>query len=183
MRPVRFARRKENMPVRSYTIEDLKKALEEHDKWLNGLGGTRANLTGANLTRANLTDADLTGADLTGANLTRANLTGAKGITAPVIPHIDAAILQAIDAGGKLNMGDWHSCETTHCRAGWAIHLAGLPGKMLEDRVGPGAAGSLIYAASRPGKPIPNFYDRTEDAMADILAGAKEDPIPSEVQP
>ena len=31
-----------------------------------------------------------------------------------------------------------------------------------------GLAGTLIYAASRPGKPIPNFYTNNEAAMADI---------------
>jgi len=57
---------------------DLKNILLDHSKWLQGDGGSRANLTGANLTRANLTGANLTRANLTGANLTRANLTGAN---------------------------------------------------------------------------------------------------------
>jgi len=40
--------------------------------------------------------------------------------------------------------------------------------------MGSAAAGSLIYAASRPGKPIPNFYDNDERALADIKACAAE---------
>jgi uncharacterized protein YjbI with pentapeptide repeats len=138
---------------------------------------TRADLTGADLTRAVLTRAVLTRAVLTDAVLTRAVLTravltGAVGVTAPVIPDIDAAILKAIRDGGALDMGTWHVCETTHCRAGWAITLAGLPGKMLEDRIGPAAAGALIYAASRPGKPVPDFYAGNNEATADLEACA-----------
>lgn len=95
----------------------------------------------------------------------RAVLTGAVGATAPVIPNIDSAILAAVESPG---------CETTHCRAGWAVTLAGLPGKMLEERIGPSATGALIYAASRPGKPIPNFFATTEEAMEDMRKCAAE---------
>ena len=38
---------------------DLKKILDEHLLWLNGEGGSCANLFGANLRGANLSDADL----------------------------------------------------------------------------------------------------------------------------
>jgi len=138
-----------------------------------------ADLRGADLSGADLSGADLSGAVLRGADLRDADLSGAlKGI--PVVPHIDAAILRAIDAGGKLNMGNWHSCETTHCRAGWAITLAGAGGAALEFAMGPAAAGSLIYAASRPGQRIPNFYALDTAAMEDIKAGAVADPLPVE---
>lgn len=80
----------------------------------------------------------------------------------------------AIEAGGTLDMGSWHACETTHCRAGWAITLAGEAGAKLESEVGPAAAGALIYAKSCPDKPIPNFYASTKDALADIKARAGE---------
>ena len=71
---------------------DLKKILDEHLLWLNGEGGSRAdlrnadlsnadlfgaNLRGANLFGANLRDADLRNADLSNANLFGANLRGA----------------------------------------------------------------------------------------------------------
>ncbi len=80
----------------------LKEILDQHQLWIDGKGGSRANLCGsnlrdadlgganlggasltdadlggANLTRASLTDADLRGAILTGAILTGADLTGA----------------------------------------------------------------------------------------------------------
>ena len=90
----------------------------------------------------------------------------AGDITIPIIPEIDAQILAAIENGGTLEMGDWHTCDTTHCRAGWAIHLAGENGRLLELRVGSAAAGALIYQASRGS--YPDFYALNEAAMADL---------------
>ena len=56
---------------------DLKKILDEHLLWLNGEGGSRANLSNADLRDANLSNADLFGANLRGANLFGANLRNA----------------------------------------------------------------------------------------------------------
>ncbi len=53
---------------------DLKKILDEHLLWLNGKGGSRADLSGANLSDANLRNADLRNADLRCADLCGANL-------------------------------------------------------------------------------------------------------------
>ena len=137
-----------------------------------GLAVKWAIESGADLSGANLSGADLSGANLSGANLSGANLSGAA---IPVIEHIDAKILAAIEAGGKLDMTDWHICKTTHCRAGWAITLAGDGGAALENAVGPNAAGALIYAASRPDKPVPNFHTSDKDAMNDIRACAAQE--------
>lgn len=57
---------------------DLKKILDEHLLWLNGEGGSRADLRGANLFGANLSDADLRGANLRDADLPGADLSGAN---------------------------------------------------------------------------------------------------------
>ena len=62
---------------------DLKKILDEHLLWLNGKGGSCANLSnadlfGADLRCANLSDADLRDADLRCANLSNADLFGAN---------------------------------------------------------------------------------------------------------
>lgn len=115
--------------------------------------------------RADLSDADLSGADLSGAVLRRAVLSDAV----PLVENIDARILAACSADGcSLKMNDWHTCETTHCRAGWAIHLAGESGYALERAVGPSTAGALIYARSRPDQPIPDFYASDNSAMADL---------------
>jgi uncharacterized protein YjbI with pentapeptide repeats len=137
---------------------------------------SRADLSGANLSGAYLSDANLSGANLSGANLSGANLSGAKNLpTVPVIPNIDAAILAAIsNEKCSLNMNDWHTCETTHCRAGWAVHLAGEAGYDLDRRYGTNAAGAMIYNASRPGQPVPNFYTTNDNALADIQKCAAE---------
>jgi Pentapeptide repeats (8 copies) len=141
----------------------------------------RANLAGANLADANLAGANLAGADLARANLAGANLAGALKIDPseiPVIPNIDDTILAAIESGGVLDMSNWHGgggwCGTTHCRAGWAIHLGGEKGKALQDKLGPNVAGTLIYEASRPGQPAPWFFDSTEGALSDLRKCAKE---------
>jgi len=57
---------------------DLKKILDEHLLWLNGEGGSRADLSDADLSGADLSDANLCGADLRGANLCGADLSGAN---------------------------------------------------------------------------------------------------------
>ena len=148
------------------------------------LGGaylTDANLGGAYLAGANLGGANLGGANLGGANLAGANLAGALKIEdaeIPIIAKIDAAIMAAIDHGGKLDMGCWHGpegfCGTTHCRAGWAVHLAGESGRKLENRFGTQRAAAMIYRKSRPGQPAPWFFASTEKAMADIRKCAAE---------
>jgi hypothetical protein len=103
-----------------------------------------------------------------------------------IVPNIDAAMLASIelhkDTNG-LDMNRWHGgacddtnwCNTTHCRAGYAICLAGKAGFALEKRVGSELAGKMIYAVSRPDKPLPDFYASNEDAMADIIASASGD--------
>ena len=88
------------------------------------------------------------------------------------VPDLDKQILEKIAAGGKLNMQTWHTCETTHCRAGWAVTIAGEKGAVLEALQGTCAAASLIYAASRPDKPIPDFFATNEAAMESIRADA-----------
>ena len=129
----------------------------------------RADLRGADLRGADLRDANLRGAYLERANLSGADLRGGRGLpAAPVIPAIDAAILAAVEAGGGLDMSGWHTCGTTHCRAGWAITLAGDAGAELERRLGPSVAGALIYTASRPGRPVPDWHATDEDALADL---------------
>jgi uncharacterized protein YjbI with pentapeptide repeats len=152
---------------------------------LAGANLAGANLAGAYLAGANLAGAYLAGAYLAGAYLARADLAGAYLAGAippeeiPVIPNIDAEILKAIETGGRLDMGSWHGphdhwCGTTHCRAGWAIHIAGEKGKALQDKVGPQMAGTLIYHASRPGVPAPWFFASNDDALADIRKCAAE---------
>lgn len=158
---------------------------------LRGARLGRADLVGADLRGANLRDARLAWADLREANMAAADVTGAKlleatmhGVNlsgaiglpkAPVVPNIDREILRCIRAGGRLEMCAWHICKTTHCRAGWAVVVAGEEGRKLEEATSTYLAGRLIYEASRPGQPCPDFFCANEAAMADLIACAGED--------
>jgi uncharacterized protein YjbI with pentapeptide repeats len=176
-------------------------------KALTSVALTSVALTSVALTSVALTSVALTyltrgaylrGADLRGADLRGAYLEGAIQGEAtpedygrwaiqfreifpdvPVVPQLDATICQIVNTGaGKLDMSDWHSCKTTHCRAGWAIHLAGDAGYALEEKYGSERAGAMIYRAST-GR-YPDFFASDEAALKDICEwGAKS----SEQQP
>jgi hypothetical protein len=168
------------------------------DADLAGADLTDANLTGAYLAGAYLTDADLTRADLADArnapaateprgqptdeqrrerDAARAARYRERNPTVPVVPQLDSQILALVDSGkGTLDMGTWHRCETTHCRAGWAITLAGEAGRDLEKKYGPAVAGGKIYRAST-GR-IPHFYAQNDAALADIRACAAREVTP-----
>jgi hypothetical protein len=77
-------------------------------------------------------------------------------------------VFDAAAAPGALDMGAWHTCGTTHCRAGWVVHLAGAAGYELERFHNTALAAQLIYRES--GHPInpARFYDNNADAMADM---------------
>ena len=49
----------------------------------------------------------------------------------------------ALESPESLDNSNWHTCATTHCIAGWAVHLAD-GGYELEKRVGPRTAGLLL---------------------------------------
>ena len=59
------------------TREELNKILKNHEKWLNGKGEERADLSGANLCRADLVGSNLIGANLSEADLSEAYLSEA----------------------------------------------------------------------------------------------------------
>ena len=166
------------------------------DAYLRGASLRGANLSGASLSGADLRGAYLSGANLSGASLRGANLSGASlrgaslrgadlgGAVIPVVPNVHRQTLAAIEAGGVFDMAGWHgmelpdgtACGTTHCRAGWAIHLAGEPGYALEKVVGPSAAGALIIQASCPWiDRAPDFGAANNTALADIRLRAAEE--------
>lgn len=65
-------------------------------------------------------------------------------------------------------MGAWHSCNTTHCRAGWVVHLAGEAGYALERFHNTPLAAQLIYRASGYDISPVRFYDCNDEALADM---------------
>ena len=89
-------------------------------------------------------------------------------IIAPAIPDIHKAIYAAVSQPDALNMEDWHSCDTTHCRAGWAVHLAGEAGYKLERETSPVFAAMMIYKASGYEISPCRFFDKAPAAMEDM---------------
>ncbi len=165
---------------------NLTEILEQHALWLRTAGseGARADLSGANLRGANLSDADLRGADLYGANLYGAtlhdvNLSGAtliganlhdanlrRAIGLPIAAdaptRLRAVARAALADPSALHMSSWHTCQTTHCIAGWAIHQAGELGRILEALHGPALAGRLLLGDEA----ALHFYDDADAAKA-----------------
>jgi len=136
-----------------------------------------ADLRGANLRDADLRKADLRKADLRGADLSGADLSGANLRDCPVkIENIHQKVYEAASQDDALDMSDWHICETTHCRAGWVVHLAGDEGKKLEKAMGTSAAAAIIYMNSDPDlEKIPDFYCDNDEALADMKRLAEKE--------
>ena len=124
-----------------------KATLRLHKLWLKGdKGGVRANLSGANLSGADLAGADLRNANLE-TNLENADLENANLAGADLDYQIQDGLLQQIakiilENPKSLEMGSWHTCETTHCLAGWACYLNPVA-KELEETHGTEIAGLL----------------------------------------
>jgi len=131
---------------------------------LSGSNLSGSDLRGSNLSGSNLRGSDLSDSDLSDSNLRDSNLSGV-----PKIEKIHQKIYAAVSQPGALDMGSWHTCETTHCRAGWVVTLAGEAGKAMEWCMGTSAAAAIIYMASDPKiEKMPNFYADNETAMADM---------------
>lgn len=101
------------------------------------------------------------------------------GLTVPVIPGIHQRVLEAASGKGALDMSKWHTCKTTHCRAGWVVQLAGEPGRALEDKTSTLFAAMQIYKASSPIRVAPpRFFETNEQAMADLQRCAAAEQAP-----
>ena len=73
-------------------------------------------------------------------------------------------------------MGAWHTCDTTHCRAGWVVQLGGAEGKYLESKTSTQFAAMQIYKASSPIRVSPTrFFETNEVAMKDIKECAEKE--------
>lgn len=95
----------------------------------------------------------------------------------PVIENIHQRVFEAASKPKALNMGDWHSCNTTHCRGGWVVHLAGEAGYALERFHNTALAAQLIYDASDPTRMFnpSRFFDGGMAARADMKRLAEEE--------
>lgn len=92
----------------------------------------------------------------------------------PIIANIHAKVFAAASGTNSLDMSDWHTCDTTHCRAGWVEHLAGPEGKALADQTSILFAAMMIYKKSSGIRVSPvRFFESNEVALADIAKCAK----------
>ena len=94
----------------------------------------------------------------------------------PKIKNIHATVLEATSKDGALKIDNWHTCDTTHCRAGWVVTLAGEKGKELEKKTSTLFAAMQIYKVSSPiNVPPTRFFGTNEKAMEDIKRCALEE--------
>lgn len=94
----------------------------------------------------------------------------------PVIENIHTQVYNAASAPNALNMETWHTCDTTHCRAGWVVALAGEKGKALEKLTDTAFAAKQIYKKSSDiFVPWDMFYVSNEAAMEDMKRCADEE--------
>ena len=111
---------------------DLKKILDEHLLWLNGEGGSRADLRGANLSFANLSNANLFGANLRGANLRDADLRDAdlRGADLSFANLSDANLRDADLRGANLSCANLSNANLSGASMDqmiWDIHTVFYP--------------------------------------------------------
>lgn len=94
----------------------------------------------------------------------------------PVVENIHSKILEVVSEPGTLRMDTWHTCDTTHCRAGWAVHLAGEAGYELEGKTSTQFAAMQIFKASSKIRVSPvRFFESDRIAMEDIQRCADEE--------
>jgi hypothetical protein len=75
-------------------------------------------------------------------------------------------------------MDDWHTCDTTHCRAGWVVFLAGEEGKELENKTSTPFAAMQIYHKSSPIQVSPTrFFETDKKSMEDMKACAEKEKL------
>ena len=92
----------------------------------------------------------------------------------PKIENIHQKVFEAASGKDSLDMRDWHTCDTTHCRAGWVVTLAGEKGKALEEQTSTLFAAMQIYKASSPIRVSPvRFFESNAVALSDMERCAK----------
>ncbi|WP_291869709.1 hypothetical protein [Bradyrhizobium sp.] len=98
-------------------------------------------------------------------------LTGSPPV--PTIPNIHQTVYAAASNPKALNMNSWHTCDNTHCWAGWVVTLAGPEGKALESFFDTPLAAMKILDASSPHRVSPvRFFEQNADALRHMKAMA-----------
>ena len=87
----------------------------------------------------------------------------------PIIENIHQKVFEAASQPKALDMTDWHTCDTMHCRAGWVVHLAGEAGAKLERQTSTLFAAMQIYKVSSKVEVSPvRFYEDNATALEDM---------------
>ena len=126
-----------------------------------------------------LTGAQLSG--LTGDQLSWLTRDQRSGITIednkiPKVKNLYSQIFNKINNEScSIKMDQVHTCETTHCIAGWTIFLCGQEGKDLEQEYGWELAARKIHEKNYPKKRLPYYYASNEAALAYVEARALEE--------
>lgn len=95
-------------------------------------------------------------------------------LNVPLVQNIHQSVFNAASAENALDMKSWHVCETTHCRAGWAVHLAEKAGYELEKLTSTSFAAMAIYNKSSDIKvPLHMFYVGNDESLTDMKRCAK----------
>ncbi len=131
-----------------------------------------ADFRGADLQYANFYDANLQYANLKNANLQNVDLRYANLENTKIDYQTQEGLLKKIadivlSDNSKLNMVNWHLCETTHCLAGWTCHL-NETAKELEKTHGPQIAGLLVL-----GEKAHRYFFRTNKKVIEWLETVK----------
>jgi len=149
---------------RDFSNSDLK------DANLKNADLSNVNFEGANLRWTNLDETDLRGAnfksaDLRGTSFRGADLRGANLNKTKLNYQIEPGLLKRVAKialnDGALSMHDWHTCDTCHCIAGWAVYLA-ENGKELAKEYGIETAGLLILGTEAHSHFFDDDYDAKE---------------------
>lgn len=99
-----------------------------------------------------------------------------NGHKVPVIASIHQKVYAAASAPGALSMDRWHTCKTTHCRAGWVVALAGAAGRKLELETTTPTAARMIYRVSDPTTTDwMRFYCNDDEALEDMRCFAEQE--------
>jgi len=97
----------------------------------------------------------------------------------PVISNIHQAVYAAASKPESLDMSTWHTCDNTHCWAGWVVTLAGDAGRQLEEFFDTPLAAMKILDASSPLRVSPvRFFESNDEALAAMKSLAEQEATP-----
>lgn len=163
--------------MKTQIFENYAEFLKREDKELNGVSEEFAKAN-PNFSEENETNKGCSRCyDLKNSKPTESEI---NKVVIPIIENIHQKIYAAASQPLGLDMSTWHSntCNTTHCRAGWIVHLAGEAGYALENFHGGNtlvAALSIIHASSPIEVDCPQFFEGNEAAMEDMKKCAESE--------